>query len=399
VTKVCTFSDLHLKHSSPYDREPGDRLEDQVRVGQRIVEIARERECSLILNAGDTFEGPIVQPEEYAAYLRAFAEIGSPMITLLGNGRHDLAKRSVSAPSIVGDVQLAPGIVVKAGVVIACLPWCPIDRLVAARNGGERADINREAAAHLISIAQELRRECAEKFPDLPAILLGHWSVEGGVTATGAETISFAEPILPLADLEALGFAAVFMGHVHKPQQLGQYPSGHPSDNGRPIIIPGSPLPLSFGEAGDHGVWIFDTDSGACEFVPIESRAFVTLDRDWSVTPEAGLSDPMDIFGYGDDLSVLQDAIIRVRYTATAEQAKRIDQRKLRDALYAAGAHKVYAIEANVERETRARVAGAREDLDVSEALDLWITSQEIDVETAERLHDRTRQYVQGERS
>ena len=286
--KLLVFADLHLKYGSPYDREPGDRLEDQVKVGQRIVEIARERECSLILNAGDTFEGPIVQPEEYRACEDAFTDWDEEILSLLGNGRHDSAKRVVTAPAVCSALAVVTEPSThefrRSGVVVACLPWCPVDRLVASSPiATERADVNRTATFHLIEIAKGLRAECAEKYPDLPAILLGHWSMEGGVTATGVEAISFGEPILPLADLEALGFAAVFMGHVHKSQLIGS-----PLDIGNgihtpartPVIIPGSPLPLSFGESGDHGVWIFDTNSGAAEFVPIESRAFVEIEVD-----------------------------------------------------------------------------------------------------------------------
>ncbi len=69
----------------------------------------------------------------------------------------------------------------------------------------------------------------------------------------------------------------------------------------------------------------------------------------------------------------LSGAIVKLRYTATAEQAKRIDQRKLRDALYAAGAHKVFAIEAVVERETRARDRSLDTSLTELEALDRWM--------------------------
>ena len=449
MTRVLAFADLHLKHGSPYDREPGDRLEDQVKVGQRIVEIARERGCSLILNAGDTFEGPVVQPEEYDAFLRIFTDAECPLgIAITGNGRHDAAKRAITAPDIVsGFMQVCsmPKVVVSERVAVACLPWCPVDRLVAARNGGERATINQEAAAILIATARDLREECTARFPDHPAILLGHWPVEGSVTATGVEAITFAEPILPLADLEALGFAAVFIGHVHKAQNLtiyneerGDHDTRGSSEEARegddrvrrsgvpreaagspntqrslgllqaphaalaaPVIIPGSPLPLNFGEDGSHGVWIFDTETGAAEFVPIESRRFV----EWR-------SDALD--GHDGDLDLdemvrglispglgqsIRDAIVKVSLHVTAEQNKRIDRRKLTAALYEAGAWKVMPITPDVERETRARVEGIREDLDVSESLDLWITSQEIDAETAELLRDRTRQYVQGERT
>jgi len=91
-----------LRFPHPFTSEPGDRLEDQVKVGQRIVEIARERGCSLILNAGDTFEGPVVQPEEYDAFLRIFTDAECPLgIAITGNGRHDAAKRAITAPDIV----------------------------------------------------------------------------------------------------------------------------------------------------------------------------------------------------------------------------------------------------------------------------------------------------------
>jgi len=387
VTRILCFADLHLKYGSPYDREPGDRLEDQVKVGQRIVEIARERECSLILNAGDTYEGPIVQPEEYAAYARSIGEWHGEILAVLGNGRHDSAKRSVTAPEVIDKANTitTPCVAQAANCAIACLPWCPVDRLVATRGGGERADINREAAAHLISIAQDLRAECSEKFPDLPAILLAHWSVEGGVTATGVEAINFAEPIIPRADIEAMDWSASFFGHVHAAQELLTVMGG-------PIVIPGSPLPLSFGEPGEHGVWIFDTETGAAEFVPIESRPLVTVEIPLDQFPD---DDPWTLLAeYGDDAPDITDAIVKVRYTATAEQAKRIDHRKLRDALYEAGAHKVFAIEPIVERETRARVEGVTETLGEMEALDAYIEAQVIDAKTAGAMRKRTSRYL-----
>jgi exonuclease SbcD len=282
-----------------------------------------------------------------------------------------------------------PMVTSAAGVAVACLPWCPVDRLVAAKGGGERADINREASWHLISIAQELRRERAEKFPDLPAILLGHWSVEGGVTATGVEAITFAEPILPLADLEALGFAAVFMGHVHKPQVLNDS-----SDRllAGPVIIPGSPLPLNFGEEGTHGVWIFDTETGAAEFVPIESRAFVSLDFDANLPNQgAWLENQSGAF----PAQIVTDAIVKVKYQATAEQARRIDHRKLRDALYAAGAFKVYAIEAVVERETRARDRSLDTSLSELEALDRWMVADEQPPAMQARMRETLAEWIE----
>ena len=131
------------------------------------------------------------------------------------------------------------------------------------------------------------------------------------------------------------------------------------------------------------------------EFVPIESRAFVEIESG-SVFQVADVVDFCSGVGEGWMWGPpVEGAIVKLRYTATAEQAKRIDHRKLRDALYAAGAHKVYSIEANVERETRARVEGVDENLAEAAALDLYIEAHFIDVAMAERMRERTGRYLQ----
>ena len=395
--KLLVFADLHLKHGSPYDREPGDRLEDQVKVGQRIVEIARERSCGLMVNGGDTLDGATVQTEAYAAFHRIFGDCEIPIVAVVGNNTHDAGRRKVKAPEIAAlmsgmDVAVTPTIFERAGVAVACLPSCSISHLVAVRGGGDRAALNQEASDHLISAARGLREDCRRMYPDLPAILLGHWSVEGGVTATGVEALTFAEPILPLADIDAMQWAASFFGHVHKPQNLTDHSNPTVQEPWSPIVIPGSPLPLSFGEAGDHGVWIFDTETGAAEFVPIESRAFVAWDTPYPPELNEDLTENLlDQF----DAAELEGAIVKLRYSATAEQAKRIDHRKLRDALYAAGASKVYAIEATVERETRARVE-ISDKLGELEALDLFLAAQEIEGPTAAAARERIARYLEA---
>ena len=283
--KALVFSDPHVGAGQGYGREKWDRLADQDAVLTDVARIAREKNVDAVLFAGDGSEQRKPTPRENLVLQACFNRFDVQVIAVPGN--HDVGE--ADGPCSLDlfrsnrfELHTTSGVTNVGGAAIACLPWTPVSRLVAARNGGERADINREAAAHLVSIAQDLRRQCAESFPDLPAILLGHWSVEGGVTATGAETITFGEPILPLADLDAMQWAAVFMGHVHKAQNLTDHANPTVAEPWAPIVIPGSPMPLNFGETGEHGVWVLDTEplSGGAEFVPIESRAFVEIDLD-----------------------------------------------------------------------------------------------------------------------
>jgi hypothetical protein len=86
---------------------------------------------------------------------------------------------------------------------------------------------------------------------------------------------------------------------------------------------------------------------------------------------------------------------VKVRYTATADQARRVDHAAIRQALYDAGAHKVYAIEATIERSERARVQ-VDESVGELDALDLWMNAQDPTIEPPVRdaLQQLTSRYL-----
>lgn len=272
--KILAFSDVHLRP---------DRLADQEQVLARIADLAEEREVDAVLFAGDLFEGPLVTPEEYRLARLALTRFGVPVIAINGNGRHDLATRDVTAIEIAKDARVHvytdPTVDNLNGFSVACLPWTPVGPLVASHGGGDRDRIHEHAADLLIEIARGLRADIPA---GVPAILLLHWSISGASLPNGLAIDEHArEPILPLADLDSLGFDAVIAGHIHKPQSMT------PWRESRPVLYCGSPLPLSFGEADtQHGVWILDIEEDGVrpEFVEIESRPFVTLDYDLTVT-------------------------------------------------------------------------------------------------------------------
>jgi DNA repair exonuclease SbcCD ATPase subunit/DNA repair exonuclease SbcCD nuclease subunit len=62
----------------------------------------------------------------------------------------------------------------------------------------------------------------------------------------------------------------VLCGHIHQRQHL--------ADN---CIIVGSPMQLTFGDAGDRGIYIVDSDSGAAEFRKLQYPEFITVENYW----------------------------------------------------------------------------------------------------------------------
>jgi exonuclease SbcD len=357
--KLLCFGDVHLGAGADYGAASGERLRDQHVVLETIVAEAIERNVDAILFAGDAFERRSPTPSElmvWARFTTVMREEGIPLFSIAGN--HDVSHAELpTGMEVVGSTARHPEVhELGDGVGLAVLPWTPPGRLVAAAGGGDRDSIHERAAELLLRSAAGLKD--ASHARDR-CILLAHWSVSGASLPNGLPTDDLREPVLELGELEALGFEAIVLGHIHKPQMLGE--------SGRRIFYTGSPLPLNFGEAdSQHGYWLLDTETWLSEFVVLESRPFITVDLE------------IDDQGVAIIDEALEDAVVRVRYKATAEQARRVDHRAIRDAVYELGAHKLYAIQREIFRSGRARVEGASEALDENQAFALWLESQDV---------------------
>lgn len=401
MTRFLCIGDLHLGAGPDYGRELGDRLRDQEQVWARALELAVEHDVDAILFAGDAFHRRRPNPAELRAFQRPLERFSAEHdIEILAiNGNHDVEAGDLpSALEVFGrdiDLHVEPGlwstlgrhdIGVPGGVTVATLPWTPLGRLIARRGGGDRDDSHAIAAQLLVEVARDLRAQV-----DGTCVLMLHWSVSGASTPTGVLTDDFRETVLPLHELEQLGFDAIVCGHIHKAQLLNEEGAN------APIFYTGSPAPVDFGEAETaHGCYLLELGGPADEweltFLPIESRPFVTFDVAQVHVDEDFL---MLTEGYVPSVEQFVDAVVRVRYTATEEQARRIDHPAIARALYDAGAHKVYAIQPTIEREGRARVDGVDEDIAPLAAVDAWVTANEISTEHSGALVDLTSRYLQ----
>lgn len=400
---LCT-GDLHL------NRWPGlapvDRLADQAQLLAEIADLADEHRVDAVLLAGDVFHQPRPAPDVLRVFRDFVDEMTyaeTPLVAITGNAGHDIENGDrpcaleLFAHLVNGEfhVHRQPGLVALDGVTVATLPSVQVARLVAARNGGDRDQVNADAAELLVAAARALRAQ----IPDgTPAVLLAHWSISGAVTPDGADVGLFREPVLPLHDLEQLGFDAVIAGHIHKAQLLStgrlvQNGNGsHVTDPASRVFYVGSPMPLSHGEAkSKHGVWILDLAADTLEFVELESRRFVTIDVDITGATETSGLAYVDVGYQANDLP--EGAIVRARIRATADQWRRVDVPAIRDGLARMGASRI-TIEPDIVREDRARVEGVDEHLDELAALDLWITAS--DVSDPAPLRERTARYLEA---
>lgn len=393
MTRFLCVGDLHLDKGGRYGRLPGERLAEQETVWARILELAREHHVDAVLFAGDAFEKRHPSTDALLAFERPLVEHqrarGCRVIAIPGNhdrsGVSDFCALDVFAEAGLIALRSRPdcSLLTADGPAIACLPWAPVSRIVAAYDGAlDRDDVNVLAAELLVESARELRT-CVSG----PAVLLTHFSLSGAALPGGVLTDQLREPVLPIEALEALGFDAIVAGHIHKAQPLG---SLAPDDELMPIFYTGSPMPLDFGEGGyPHGVWLLEQNvsSWNTTFLPIESRRFVTLDE--SLTEHGTQQSLEDAVG----ASVRRGDYVKARIRATEAEARTLDVQALRDVLFEDGAHNVW-VELDVQRELRARVAGVDETVTETEALELWMTSQGVNGDQAPQLRARHSGYL-----
>lgn len=384
TTRLLCCADLHLGAGAQHR---SDALRDQETILEQIVDVARDREVDGVLIAGDVFHRPKPAPPVlhlFGRFARRLEQAAIPAVAVLGDAAHD--QSSVDEETALelfghGDwmrVSRHPEVLRLSDVAVCTLPAVTPSRLAAmlgTRDG--TADL---AVELLLRTAQELRDSV-----EGPAVLLAHHAILGAALPNGMPVEGFAKPMLPPQDLEALGFDAIVLGDIHKPQVLGTDPA--------PFFYCGSPMCHDFGEQNtEHGVWILDIDeSGVADasLVELADRRFVTVDVDLTepgvCEPETMGLDETDVIASAVTLPI-DGAVVRVRYKASEEQHRRVDRKAILNFLADAGADRVLGPTWEPVRTARARVQVDGDGLSDADYLRMWCDASGIDGEQAGQL-------------
>jgi len=276
---------------------------DRFRCAQFVVQDAINRGAELIVHCGDVGNHWHWTPTITRLAKQVFApalECGIPVVVLEGN--HDQV-RNPSEYDALDLLRDLPGLTVvdkptlldvwragrddklrvtetssatqgEAELQLAGLPYPSANLLLRDEDTRKLGpgDRNLLIRQKMMDCARGL---AADRVEGVPRVLLGHWSVDMATAGTQNRLMMLGgEFTLNAHELEALGFDAVLLGHIHKPQQV--------LADGQPLIVySGSPEACSFGEEGEekrYCLWDIDKQ-GAEEFhgVPTPFRKLVTL--------------------------------------------------------------------------------------------------------------------------
>ncbi|WP_324721062.1 exonuclease SbcCD subunit D C-terminal domain-containing protein [Salinimicrobium sp. HB62] len=233
-----------------------------------LCKIIDAEKVDLLLVSGDIFDLANPSSEARRQYYRALIKMKQfKCRIILTGGNHD-SPAMLDAPKEILkelDIEIIGGlpealedVVIPVGgkegnpeIVIAALPFlrdADLRREDDGKNYDDRLEALKTGIQKTFFEASEI---CVSKYPDIPAIAMGHLFTAGIETSESERDIQIGN----LAAFEASRFGSYFsyiaLGHIHKPQRVAA---------AVPAFYSGSPLPLSFSERRDEKrVLLIDT--------------------------------------------------------------------------------------------------------------------------------------------
>ncbi|MEP0545423.1 MAG: exonuclease SbcCD subunit D [Rhodothermales bacterium] len=390
--KILHTADIHLGYETHGRLNPetglNSRLHDFARSFRFLVDRALAEDVDLFLFCGDAYRTADPTPTQqklFAECLRPIADAGIPIAMIVGNHDHPVSFGKASSVDIFGYLSgnvrvyrtpTVDRIDTKAGPLqLIALPW-PIRSMLLSKE-----EHRKKKPEEIRTFIEELytgfvQQAATELDPSLPAVLAGHFTVQGAEVGGSERTSLIAhEPKFTVGQLTPNGIDYVALGHIHKYQDrnLAAYERGE----GPPVVYPSSLERISFKEHdAEKGFVLVDitTDSGekktTYEFVPTPARRFLPIEVDARDT-----ADPTGKIVGRIKLEDVRDAVVRIRYRIEEAQVPLVDGRAIRDAL--AEADTVAAIERVVDPAERKRTTVVQRDATLKVALGQYIAQHE----------------------
>lgn len=348
--KVLHTADWHIgQFKGPVVDGVNLRSQDTVNCLNYMIKVAEEEKPDIVCVSGDVFHQEQIGPARYSDEMivatdtiTKLAGVAKAVIVMRGTPNHDgggqfrvLSKMFANTGNV--HIVTSPTVLRTPYADIACIPGFDKQEF-RSRFPGLSADEENEAwTSYISSMVMGLRAECHKT-----SILMAHYTVPGCNMESG-QTSFFTnfEPVIPREALEAAGYEAVLLGHIHRPQILNGLHN---------VFYSGAINAMNFNDEGqERGFWIHEfSDTGKLTkghncITPY--RRFYTITWDTEEV-EAYIREGvmyLHRLGFPEDVT---DKIVRVRYSCTSEQKKQLNIPALQKDLYELGAFYVADIEA-----------------------------------------------------
>ena len=392
--RVLHFSDLHVGMENYGRLDPATglngRVMDFLRRLSDVVDYALGNEIDLVLFAGDAYKNRdpnSTYRREFARRIKRLADSGIPVVLLVGN--HDLPAQERRASSIdIFRTLDVPNILVAnhdrlhvvetrrgAPLQVATVPYPVRQRLLVHDEYKDKTIAELDRLVQEL-VADNIRALAAQVDPEVPAVLMGHFSVSEAKLGSERTVMLGRDVVVLKSVLADPVWDYVALGHIHRHQQLnaGEHP---------PIVYAGSLERIDFGEEKEpKGFVVAEIERGHTQwkFHPTAARPFVTIRADVREAPDP-LATLLDAIAEHE----VSEAIVRIIVQAHAEQEGLLREADVRRSLD--GAYYVAGMIKEIERTYRQRLGGeSPEELTPPELLARYFESRGVPEERIETL-------------
>lgn len=354
--KILHTGDIHLGDLSGPTKD-GENLRrlDTLACMDAIVSTAQAEKPDITVIAGDLFNRSRVWADTaledvndaITRFLRPLCAASNAVVLLFGTENHDnprafevIGKTTRDLPNL--RIYTTPTVeiieTVSGPVQILAVPGFDRGRLRTFCPGADKETENQNATTLVNQIILGL---AAQLRPEIPSILTAHYTVAGCTTESGQSFLAGQDVVVTPDTIDATGATLACFGHIHRPQRLS---------SNIPAYYCGSPNQLTFNDEGmEHGFWMH-TIQGEPVMVPHNNPPIPYVNSLFIPTPERkhftlriGAEEVTKFLSSGSVAfpTGIKDAIVRVRYSCTAEQEKALNRAELQKAIMQAGAFHV----------------------------------------------------------
>lgn len=227
-----------------------DRLAEHAAFFDWLIETLRTEDISALLLSGDVFDAANPPQDAVALYfdfLKRLADLKT-VKTVITGGNHDSASHLNAPRDLLRrfDVHVfghagGNNLVDLGAAIIAAVPFLRERDLRQATAGETLATVHEQVRTAIRAHYAAQLHSARELAQGRPVIAMGHLTVLGATTSDSERDIHIGNLGSVGADIFD-GFDYTALGHLHRPQSVAHQEN---------VRYSGSPLPLSFSEAGD----------------------------------------------------------------------------------------------------------------------------------------------------
>jgi len=253
--KFIFFTDSHFHlftdFSQPDTEYVNDRFKEQIQTLQKVFDIARDNNAKVIFGGDLYHKRNAVDTRVYNKVFETFANNQDIQVYMV-RGNHDAISNSLYTQSSIDTFETLPNVEVTKSL----------------RSESLSSKVQLTMCAYGDEV-QEIKDFISKSYvKDKVNILVAHLGVSGSLTGKGSHRL---EGAFGYQDLLPEQYDFILLGHYHRKQYF-QNPNH---------LYGGSLLQQSFSdEQESNGVHLIDTENLTTEYIPLDTRRFITIQGD-----------------------------------------------------------------------------------------------------------------------